>query len=86
MIFAAGYLLWMFQRVAFGDLSEFLTGLGSHLTDMKPIEAMTLVPLGALVVIFGLFPGLILDLVAGSVSATLAAVGEAAPVALGLWR
>jgi len=47
---------------------------------------MTLVPLGALVVIFGLFPGLILDLVAGSVSATLAAVGEAAPVALGLWR
>jgi len=86
MIFAAGYLLWMFQRVAFGDLSEFLKGLGSHLTDMKPIEAMTLVPLGALVVIFGLFPGLILDLVAGSVSATLAAVGEAAPVALGLWR
>src|SRR4029078_10952464 len=28
MIFAAGYLLWMFQRVAFGDLSEFLKGLG----------------------------------------------------------
>ena len=86
MIFAAGYLLWMFQRVAFGELSEFLKGLGSHLTDMRPIEAMTLVPLGALVVIFGLFPGLILELVQGSVNATLAAVEQAAPVALGLWR
>jgi NADH-quinone oxidoreductase subunit M len=86
MIFAAGYLLWMFQRVAFGELSDFLKGLGHHLTDMKPIEAMTLVPLGALVVIFGLYPGLILDLVAGSVTSALDAVQQAAPVALGLWR
>jgi hypothetical protein len=47
---------------------------------------MTLVPLGALAVIFGLFPGLILDLIAGSVSSTLAAVGQAAPIALSFWR
>jgi NADH-quinone oxidoreductase subunit M len=86
MILAAGYLLWMFQRVAFGELSEFLKGLGDHLTDMRPVEALTLVPLGALVVVFGLFPGLILDLVAGSVSNALAAVQQAAPIALGLWR
>jgi NADH-quinone oxidoreductase subunit M len=86
MILAAGYLLWMFQRVAFGELSDFLRGLGDHLTDLRPVEAMTLVPLGALVVIFGLFPGLILDLIAGSVSSTLQAVGQAAPVALSLWR
>jgi NADH-quinone oxidoreductase subunit M len=86
MIFAAGYLLWMFQRVAFGELSDFLKGLGSHLTDMRPIEAMTLVPLGALVVIFGLYPGLILDLVAGSVDAALSAVRDVAPIALGLGR
>ena len=86
MILAAGYLLWMFQRVAFGDLSDFLRGLGDHLADLRPAEAMTLVPLGALVVIFGLFPGLILDLIAGSVSSTLAAVGQAAPIAFGLWR
>jgi len=86
MILAAGYLLWMFQRVAFGELSEFLRGLGDHLTDMRPIEAMTLVPLAALVVVFGLFPGLILNLIAGSVATTLAAVGQAAPIALSLWR
>ena len=86
MILAAGYLLWMFQRVAFGELSEFLKGLGNHLTDMRPVEALTLVPLGAMIVIFGLFPGLILDLVKGSVDTALAAVQQAAPIALSLWR
>jgi NADH-quinone oxidoreductase subunit M len=86
MILAAGYLLWMLQRVAFGEVTDFLKGLGDHLTDMKPIEAMTLVPLGALVVVFGLFPGLILQVVSGSVDATMAAVSQAAPVALGLLR
>ena len=86
MILAAGYLLWMFQRVAFGDLSDFLKGLGHHLTDLRPVEAMTLVPLGALVVVFGLWPGLILDLIAGSVDYALAAVSQASPIALGLWR
>jgi NADH-quinone oxidoreductase subunit M len=86
MILAAGYLLWMFQRVAFGELSDFLKGLGSHLTDMKPVEALTLVPLGALVVVFGLWPGLILDLIAGSVDAALAAVSSGGPIAFGLWR
>ena len=35
MIFGAGYLLWMFQRVVFGELSDFLKGLGRHLTDMN---------------------------------------------------
>jgi NADH-quinone oxidoreductase subunit M len=86
MILAAGYLLWMFQRVAFGEVSDFLKGLGHHLTDMRPVEVMTLVPLGVLVVVFGLFPGLLLELVGGSVAQTLAAVREAAPIALGPWR
>jgi NADH-quinone oxidoreductase subunit M len=68
MILSAAYLLWMFQRVVTGDLSEFLAGLHDHLTDMRPVEVLTLAPLGALVVVFGLFPGLILDLVKGSVA------------------
>ena len=86
MILAAGYLLWMFQRVVFGELSDFLKGLGGHLTDMRPVEAMTLVPLGALVVILGLFPGLVLGLINGSVDSTLQAVQHAAPIAYGPWR
>ncbi len=85
MILAAGYLLWMFQRVAFGELSDFLKGLGGHLTDMGPSEAMTLVPLAALVVVLGLFPGLLLGIINQSVNVTLEAVNHAAPIAFGPW-
>ncbi len=79
MILAAAYLLYMFQRIAFGDLSDFLRGLGHHLTDMEPIEILTLAPLAALVVLFGLFPGLVLDLVSGTVVTVLADVSVGAP-------
>ncbi len=75
MIFAAAYLLWMTQRVLFGPLSDFLTGLGHHLTDIRPVEILTLAPLGALVVVLGLLPGLILGLINGSVADVLASVG-----------
>jgi NADH-quinone oxidoreductase subunit M len=86
MILAAAYLLWMFQRVAFGEVSEFLKGLGHHLTDMTPTEILTLVPLGVLVVAFGLYPALLLDLVGGTVDATLrfVAVGTAIDVGTGV--
>src|SRR6185369_12459289 len=76
MILAAGYLLWMFQRVAFGEISEFFKSLGHHLTDMTPTEILTLAPLAALTVVFGLFPSLVLDLVRGSVTATLDAAAR----------
>ena len=82
MIFAAAYLLWMFQRVVFGPLSEFLAGLGGHLTDIRPVEIVTLAPLGALIVILGLFPGLLLDLIGGTVTDVIAAVHGAATAGL----
>jgi NADH-quinone oxidoreductase subunit M len=83
MILAAAYLLWMQQRVLFGPLSDFLRGLGQHLTDMRPVEILTLAPLGALTVILGLFPGLVLDLISGSVRAVLAAVDPSLATAIG---
>jgi NADH-quinone oxidoreductase subunit M len=82
MILAAGYLLYMYGRVVFGEVSDFLAGLGDHLTDMTPVEILTLAPLGALVVIFGLQPGLLLDLVNGTVSETLRSVQPSAPIAI----
>ena len=82
MILGAAYLLWMFQRVAFGEPSEFLLGLRSHLTDMTPTEILTLAPLGALVVVFGLFPGILLDLIRGSVTSALDAVRAGSAIAV----
>jgi NADH-quinone oxidoreductase subunit M len=86
MIFAAAYLLWMYQRVVFGEVSEFLKGLGHHLTDMRPIETLTVAPLAALVVVFGLFPGLILGIVQGSVEVVLQGVAQGAAVDLAFLR
>jgi NADH-quinone oxidoreductase subunit M len=82
MILGAAYLLFMFQRVAFGEVSDFLEGLGGHLTDMTPIEILTLVPLGTLIVVFGVQPGLLLTLVQGSVEGVLTAAdgGQAIPI------
>jgi len=75
MVLAATYLLWMFQRVAFGTLSDFLAGLGAHLTDMDRTEMVTLVPLAALIIVLGLFPSLLLDLLRAPAQAFLAAAG-----------
>jgi NADH-quinone oxidoreductase subunit M len=71
MILAAAYLLWMYQRLFFGEITDFLKSLPHHLTDMTATEVLTLTPLAALVVVFGLFPGLVLDLIAGSVANVL---------------
>jgi hypothetical protein len=43
---------------------------------MTPTEILTLAPLGALTVVFGLFPGLVLDLVGRSVTSILGDVGR----------
>jgi NADH-quinone oxidoreductase subunit M len=75
MVLAATYLLWMFQRVGFGPVSDFIAGLGDHMTDMTRTELATIVPLAALIVVFGLFPGLILDFLGGPARAFLAAAG-----------
>ena len=82
MILGAAYLLWMFQRVATGELSAFLAGLGGRLSDISALEILTLAPLGALVVAFGLFPGILLDIVDGSVSRSLADVGTGSAIAI----
>jgi NADH-quinone oxidoreductase subunit M len=62
MMLGAAYLLWMYQRVIFGDLTDFLRGIGHHLTDMNRFEVATLAPLVVLAIGFGLFPGLLLEL------------------------
>jgi NADH-quinone oxidoreductase subunit M len=72
IIFAAVYLLYMLQNVVFGSLSDFLRGLGHRLTDVTPTEAATLAPLVVLAVVFGIFPALILDLIALPVETVLA--------------
>ena len=83
MVLAAGYLLYMYGRIIFGEVSDFIAGLGDHLADMTPIETLTLVPLATLIVVFGLQPGLLLDLIGGPVRDTLTASATGAPLPVG---
>jgi NADH-quinone oxidoreductase subunit M len=86
MVLGAAYLLFMYQRVFFGGLSDFMRSLMSHLTDLRPVEIATLVPLGAMVVLFGIFPGLVLDLIQGSVASVLHDVSAGTAINLFFWQ
>ncbi|MFZ0887081.1 MAG: NADH-quinone oxidoreductase subunit M [Candidatus Binataceae bacterium] len=61
-ILTAGYLLWTFQRIYLGPLNEKYKALA----DLSFREAFTLVPLGLIVLILGLYPHLLLDLLNAS--------------------
>jgi NADH-quinone oxidoreductase subunit M len=77
MMLAAAYLLWMYQRIIFGDLTDFLKGLGHHLTDMDRREVLTLAPLVAMALLFGIFPGLLTELFDLPIDQVLAEVAPA---------
>jgi NADH-quinone oxidoreductase subunit M len=77
IIFAAVYLLYMVQNIIMGDVTDFLKGLGSKLTDVDRMEAATLAPLVLLAVVLGLFPALVLDLTQAPVEGVLAVVESA---------
>lgn len=55
-VFAAGYLLWMYQRVAFGKPKAEWEG--HHFDDVLPSEWLAWAPLLAGIVLFGLWPRL----------------------------
>jgi len=82
MILSAAYLLWVFERVVLNEPSPFLVGLKHHLTDMTPTELLTLAPLAALVVVFGLFPGILLDLFKAPVASALSAANAGTAIAI----
>lgn len=68
VVLAAIYMLWAYQRVFTGPL----TGAANRrLVDLSPKETAILAPLAVLVVLLGLYPGILLDRTAPSVEAIL---------------
>src|SRR6202521_5415356 len=63
-ILTAGYMLWTFQRIYLGPLNEKYKGL----PDLTLREAFTLVPLAIIVLILGVYPHAILDLLGASLN------------------
>ena len=66
MILSAAYALWLYRRVVFGDLiKESL----KTISDMDSRERLLFAPLVAAMLILGVFPVLVLDLIGPSVGA-----------------
>src|SRR5262247_2132976 len=62
VILTAGYLLWTIQRVYLGPLNEKYKSL----PDINGREMFTLVPLGAIVILVGVYPNVVLELLRAS--------------------
>jgi NADH-quinone oxidoreductase subunit M len=74
-VLAAGYLLWMYQRVAFGAVpSEFVD---AHVHDVEAPEWISWTPLLLLILALGVYPNLIFRVTDGSVTDLVTAMGKA---------
>ncbi len=69
-VFAAGYLLWLLQRTAFGTPSDEFAD-DPEITDMNMTEWIAWTPFLVLIVLFGFVPGIIFDITDGAVVESL---------------
>jgi len=65
IILGAGYMLWLYQRVAFGTVTN---PHNEHLLDMNTREVVAALPLVALVFIIGLYPNAVFGVMHVSVA------------------
>jgi NADH-quinone oxidoreductase subunit M len=68
ILIGAAYYLWILQKMFFGKFWIRTPKFYATLKDLDRRELIMLVPLIVITVVFGLFPGLLFDLVAPSVS------------------
>jgi NADH-quinone oxidoreductase subunit M len=71
-VFAAGYLLWLYQRTAFGVAKEEFAG--ETLDDIKPTEYLAWVPMLLLIVAIGVYPNLVFSVTDDAVVNSVAAL------------
>ncbi|MBT8155832.1 NADH-quinone oxidoreductase subunit M [Epibacterium ulvae] len=73
VILSAGYALWLYRRVVFGDLiKESL----KTITDMNAREKFIFAPLVAMTLILGVYPALITDIISPSTAALVDNVNQ----------
>jgi NADH-quinone oxidoreductase subunit M len=77
VILSATYMLWMFQRVNYGPVSN---EKNAGLKDLTPREWAVLVPIIAMAILMGVLPNLFLKPIGPSVERILNQIQRAAPV------
>lgn len=86
VIISAVYMLWMFQRVFFTVPSDWMRRWWPSLRDMNRGEWIALSPLIVLVVVLGVYPAPVLDMIAAPVDRIIEAVSGAGLTGFGpLW-
>ena len=75
IIFAAIYILWMYQRTMNGPTNPAVAAM----KDLRPREILAVAPLLALIVFVGVYPKPVLDLITPSVQSTMSQVHEVDP-------
>jgi NADH-quinone oxidoreductase subunit M len=78
IVLTAAYMLWTLQRVFLGTPNE----KWASLPDINGRELFTLVPLAVIVLVLGIYPSLLLDLMTSSMNHLVTVVTGAGPVAL----
>ncbi len=76
VILSATYMLWMFQRVNYGPITE----KNKALPDLQPREWVLLVPVIALSIVMGVFPNLFLKPMAPSIERLLGQMRQSTAV------
>jgi len=73
ILLTAAYMLWTLQRIFFGKLNE----KWSTLTEINKLELFTLVPLAVIVIVFGVWPSPMLDMMNTSLNKLVELVANA---------
>jgi NADH-quinone oxidoreductase subunit M len=74
-VFAAGYLLWLYQRTAFGTPTEEFDD--HDIPDVEVPEWIAWVPMLVLILVIGVYPNLVFQVTDGQVSAVAEMVASA---------
>ena len=75
IVFAALYILWLYQRAMTGPLKDGC----EKISDLRPREVIAVAPLVVLIIALGFFPQAALNVINPAVSRTMTAVGVSDP-------
>ena len=79
IILAAGYILWMYQRAMQGNLNPALNDVPAMKRDLSRRELLVVAPLVALILLLGIYPQPVIEVIEPAVQATLNDVGVIDP-------
>ncbi|HEY3502486.1 MAG TPA: NADH-quinone oxidoreductase subunit M [Actinocatenispora sp.] len=80
VILAAGYILWMYQRSMQGTLNPELAKVDGFKQDLTGREKWVVAPLILLILVLGVYPKPVINVISPAVTATMHDIGKSDPV------